>query len=168
MYSVDYCVTAWPDPPLFVGPWHSGPCSSPGQFMWDLWCTKWHWDMFALPIPIPPTASHSSSSIIRGWPVSGRRAKWTHFHHTPRTIPLLVVKPLVRKLPRSVRTVCFSPSWWHRRRKGNWYSFQTRRLLTSIQSTGFPCSGHSVDFKRWMNIVACKRSRSDTIYSFGK
>jgi hypothetical protein len=23
-----------------------GPGSRPGQSMWDLWCTKWHWDRF--------------------------------------------------------------------------------------------------------------------------
>jgi hypothetical protein len=46
--------------------------SSPGQVMWDLWWTKWHWGRlsprirFPLPIRIPPTAPHSSS-IIRGW-----------------------------------------------------------------------------------------------------
>jgi hypothetical protein len=42
---------------------------------------------FPLPIPIPPTAPHSSSSIIRGWynrPISGRRTKWTQSHPTPR------------------------------------------------------------------------------------
>jgi hypothetical protein len=36
---------------------------------------------FSLPI-IPPTAPHSSSSIIRGWynrPNSGRRAKWAQY-----------------------------------------------------------------------------------------
>jgi hypothetical protein len=41
---------------------------------------------FPLPILIPPTAPHSSSSIIRGWynrPVSGRRTNWTQFHPTP-------------------------------------------------------------------------------------
>jgi hypothetical protein len=40
-----------------------------------------------LPILIPPTAPHSSSSIIRGWynrPISGRRTKWTQSHPTPR------------------------------------------------------------------------------------
>jgi hypothetical protein len=42
---------------------------------------------FSLPIVSPPTAPHSSSSIIRGWyngPDSGRRTKWTQSHHTPR------------------------------------------------------------------------------------
>jgi hypothetical protein len=36
---------------------------------------------FPLPICTPPTAPHSSSSIIRGWynrPNMGRRTKWTH------------------------------------------------------------------------------------------
>jgi hypothetical protein len=42
---------------------------------------------FPLPIPIPPTAPHSSSSIIRGCynkSVNGRRTKWTQSHPTPR------------------------------------------------------------------------------------
>jgi hypothetical protein len=42
---------------------------------------------FPLPILIPPTAPHSSSSIIRGWynrTISGRRTKWTRSHLTPR------------------------------------------------------------------------------------
>jgi hypothetical protein len=42
---------------------------------------------FPLPIFIPPTAPHSSSSIIRGWynrVNSGRRTKWTQFHTTTR------------------------------------------------------------------------------------
>jgi hypothetical protein len=36
-----------------------------------------------LPILNPPTAPHSSSSIIRGWynrPLSGRRTKWSQSH----------------------------------------------------------------------------------------
>jgi hypothetical protein len=38
--------------------------------MWDLWWTEWHWAgflrvlRFPLPILIPPTAPHSSSSSI--------------------------------------------------------------------------------------------------------
>jgi hypothetical protein len=42
---------------------------------------------FPLPILIPPTAPHSSSSIIRGWynrPISGRLTKWTQSHSTPK------------------------------------------------------------------------------------
>jgi hypothetical protein len=45
---------------------------------------------FPLPILIPSTASHSSSSTIRGWynrPVTGRHTKWTQSHRshpTPR------------------------------------------------------------------------------------
>jgi hypothetical protein len=41
---------------------------------------------FPLPILNPPSAPHSSS-IIRGWynrSISGRRTKWTRFHHTPK------------------------------------------------------------------------------------
>jgi hypothetical protein len=62
--------------------------------MWDLWWTKWQWAgflrvlRFPLPIFIPPTAPHPSSSIIPGLynrPVSGRRTKWTLSHPTPRT-----------------------------------------------------------------------------------
>jgi hypothetical protein len=42
---------------------------------------------FLLPIRIPLTAPHSSSSIVRGWynwPISGRRTKWTQSHPTRR------------------------------------------------------------------------------------
>jgi hypothetical protein len=42
---------------------------------------------FPLPILIPPSAPHSSPSIIRVWynrPISGRRTKWTQSHPTPR------------------------------------------------------------------------------------
>jgi hypothetical protein len=42
---------------------------------------------FPLPILIPPTVPHSSSSIVRVWynrPINGRRAKWTQFHPTLR------------------------------------------------------------------------------------
>jgi hypothetical protein len=42
---------------------------------------------FPVPILIPPTAPHPSSSIIRGWyntPISGRSTKWTQSHPTPR------------------------------------------------------------------------------------
>jgi hypothetical protein len=42
---------------------------------------------FPLQILIPPTAPHSSSSIILAWnnrPISGRRTKWTQSHPTQR------------------------------------------------------------------------------------
>jgi hypothetical protein len=42
---------------------------------------------FPLPILIPPTTPHSSSSIIRGWysrRTKGRCNKWTQSHPTPR------------------------------------------------------------------------------------
>jgi hypothetical protein len=43
--------------------------------------------LFFLTILIPPTAPHSSSSIIWGWysrRTKGRRTKWTQSHLTPR------------------------------------------------------------------------------------
>jgi hypothetical protein len=48
-------------------------------FLWVL--------LFPLPILIPPTAQHSSSSITRGWynrSISGRRTKWTVSPHTKK------------------------------------------------------------------------------------
>jgi hypothetical protein len=53
---------------------------------------------FPLPILIPQTTPHSSSSVIRGWynrPISGRRTNWTRCH----TITF------VRKEPSFLRTV---------------------------------------------------------------
>jgi hypothetical protein len=70
------------------------PGSNPGQVMWDLWWTKWHWGMFLrvlrfpVPILIPPTAPHSSS-ITPGWysrPNNGRRTKWIQSHPTQRKL----------------------------------------------------------------------------------
>jgi hypothetical protein len=58
---------------------------------------------FPLPILIPPTASQTSSSIIRDWytrPNSGRRAKWTH--PNPRKKKLLVSDLFVPSLYRKV------------------------------------------------------------------
>jgi hypothetical protein len=43
--------------------------------------------LFSLPILNPPTAPHSSSSIIRSWynrPNNGRSTKWTQSHATRR------------------------------------------------------------------------------------
>jgi hypothetical protein len=42
---------------------------------------------FPVSILIPPTAPHSSSSIVRRWynrPISGRRTKWAQSHSTSR------------------------------------------------------------------------------------
>ena len=34
--------------------YHGIPDSIPGQLMWDLWCTRWHWTCF------PPSTSYFS------------------------------------------------------------------------------------------------------------
>jgi hypothetical protein len=50
---------------------------------------------FPLPIFIPPTAPHSSSSTIQGWynrPNNSRRTKWTQSHTTPRNLQKLPAK----------------------------------------------------------------------------
>jgi hypothetical protein len=39
---------------------HGGPGSSPGQVMWDLWWTKWHWGRFSLSTSVPLANSHST------------------------------------------------------------------------------------------------------------
>jgi hypothetical protein len=43
----------------------------PGQVMWDLWWTKWHWGRFSPSISVSPANSHSISCstliIVRGW-----------------------------------------------------------------------------------------------------
>jgi hypothetical protein len=36
----------------------------PGQFMWDLWWTKWHWGGFSKRTSAPLSYSHSSNSSI--------------------------------------------------------------------------------------------------------
>jgi hypothetical protein len=49
----------------------------PGQSMWDLWWTKWHWDRFFLayfgfPLPI---SFHCCS-------ITSKNEKTNHLHHT--------------------------------------------------------------------------------------
>jgi len=40
-----------------------GPCSIPGQLVWDLWCTNWHWDRFCSPsTSVLPCRYHSTNS----------------------------------------------------------------------------------------------------------
>jgi hypothetical protein len=68
---------------------------------------------FSLPILIPPTAPHSSSSIIRGWynrPVSGRCTKWTQSHPTPRNyiyIDFVLGYNFLILLSRNCSTQCY-------------------------------------------------------------
>jgi hypothetical protein len=52
-----------------------GPGSGPGQSMWDLWWTKWHWEsffckLFGFPVSIIPPLPHIHSHIIWGQPSS--------------------------------------------------------------------------------------------------
>jgi hypothetical protein len=37
-----------------------GPGSSPGQVMWDLWRTKWHWGRLSLSTSVSPVNPHST------------------------------------------------------------------------------------------------------------
>jgi hypothetical protein len=45
--------------------------SVPGQYMWDLWCTEWHWDRFFFEyfgVPLSVTiAAYCSSSKLRSY-----------------------------------------------------------------------------------------------------
>jgi hypothetical protein len=38
--------------------------SSPGQVMWDLWWTTWHWGTFSSSISVSPANSHSTYRSI--------------------------------------------------------------------------------------------------------
>jgi hypothetical protein len=63
------------------------------NFMCDLWRTKRHWGRFYPSTSVSPVAHSTDCStliiaFIRGWyirPNSGRCAKWTQSHPTPRT-----------------------------------------------------------------------------------
>jgi hypothetical protein len=69
-----------------------GQGSIPGQVMWDLWWTKWHWGRFSPSTLVSPANPHSTdcSIIIIDHPGlvqqanSGRRTKWTQSHPTQR------------------------------------------------------------------------------------
>jgi hypothetical protein len=41
-----------------------GPSLNPGQVMWDLWWTKWHWGRFSPSISVSLTNSHSTNCSI--------------------------------------------------------------------------------------------------------
>jgi hypothetical protein len=62
------------------------PGSIPGQVMWDLWWTKWHWGMFLSSASVFLAISRSTSFsiiIILDWynrALNGRRTKWTQSH----------------------------------------------------------------------------------------
>jgi hypothetical protein len=68
-----------------------GPGSSPGQVMWDLRWTKWHWGRFSPITLVSPVNLHSTNgptitSIYHlglvQWANSGRSTKWTQSHPT--------------------------------------------------------------------------------------
>jgi hypothetical protein len=40
------------------------PRSIPGEFTWDLWWTKWHWDRFCLPVLRFPLSSLYEWSVF--------------------------------------------------------------------------------------------------------
>jgi hypothetical protein len=44
---------------------HRGcPDPIPGQIMWDLWWTKWHWGRFSASTSVSPANSHSAERSI--------------------------------------------------------------------------------------------------------
>ena len=60
---------------------HGGPGSIPGQSMWNLWLSKWHWDRFFPPeyFGFPLSISHST-----GAPLHGRTKNFiTWLHNKP-------------------------------------------------------------------------------------
>jgi hypothetical protein len=77
---------------------HGGPCSIPGQVMWDLWCIKGHWDSFSVSTLVPTANSRSTdgSTLIHqpgphSRPASGRSGRRTNSHPTPQ----------IKKVPRT-------------------------------------------------------------------
>jgi hypothetical protein len=105
-WGVSLClIRFWPQFGLLQGrPCHSSGCLSPashhdglgsipGQVMWDLWWTKWHWGSFSRVLTFPPANSHSidcTTFVVMyhpGWYnrlISGRRTKWSQSHRTRR------------------------------------------------------------------------------------
>jgi hypothetical protein len=67
---------------------------------------------FPLPILIPLTAPHSSSSIIRGWynrTIIGRRTKWTQSHPSPRNLKKKTYRLIDQECVKT--QVYFCSSW---------------------------------------------------------
>jgi hypothetical protein len=48
----------------------------PGQSMWDLWWTKWHWNRFSPSTSVFPYQFHST-----GAPLHAQTKKKTNFYH---------------------------------------------------------------------------------------
>jgi hypothetical protein len=71
LYSVQSGSKAHPGPCHSSGGYspasrRGGPGSTPGQVMWDLWWTKWHWGRFSPSAWVSPANSHFTdcSTII--------------------------------------------------------------------------------------------------------
>jgi hypothetical protein len=74
---------------LVAGFYHCEPGSSPGQITWDLCWANRLWGRvfpeYEFPLPIIALfAPHPSTSIIRSWYNSGRRAEWTQVLPNPK------------------------------------------------------------------------------------
>jgi hypothetical protein len=69
---------------------------APGQVMWDLWWTKWHWGRFSPSTSVSVANHHSTKfsilTITRGRynrPIGSRRAGWTQLDSTPHLSNLI-------------------------------------------------------------------------------
>ena len=67
----------------------------PGQFMWNLWWIKWHWDSFShvlqfFPIGIIPPVLHIYLFICHQSYIRGNLSNWQHRKITHLTLGLTV------------------------------------------------------------------------------
>jgi hypothetical protein len=65
-----YCRPCW-------GSHHEAPC--PGQSKWDLWWTRWHWDMFSPTFSVYPCQYHSTVLHTHISPGVNNRPWWSQF-----------------------------------------------------------------------------------------
>jgi hypothetical protein len=85
---------------------------APGQSMWDLWWTKWHWDRF-FPEYFPLSVSFHRCSTT--W----KRTKNNHLHHSVALKALRL---------RSVRSVCCRALHWKKNRRNNSKCYSSTKL----------------------------------------
>jgi hypothetical protein len=90
---------------LSSAPHRGGPGSRPGQSMWDLWCTKWHWDrvfseFFCFPLSAlfnrrSPHPYHlGDEQYVR---------QWQHFNvvvslHVNKKLAILIILMMVKMM----------------------------------------------------------------------